>query len=149
MSIAQVFAKFSVRTRIVALGAIPLVGFLAYGLAYVASDLEVGRAFDSVHRDTALVDASSDLKASLLAMRVATTEFAARPSDDEVASFAKEQALARGSLDRIEAQLPAAQQGAIMPLRITVRDLKASFDSLVRAQRALGFNEAQGETADL
>ena len=33
--------------------------------------------------------------------------------------------------------------------RITVRDLKASFDSLVNEQRALGFTESDGTTADL
>ena len=43
----------------------------------------------------------------------------------------------------------SSRQDAITPLRITVRDLKASFESLVNAERALGFNETQGTTADL
>ncbi len=149
MVITQIFAKLSVRARIVALGVIPVIGFLAYGIASMTSDVEVGRAFDSVHRDNAVVDASSDLKAGLLAMRVATMSFVAHPSDQEVKSFADGQRLAMQSLDRIEATLAASQQDAITPLRITVRDLKASFDSLVNAQRALGFNETQGTTADL
>ena len=49
----------------------------------------------------------------------------------------------------IEATLASSQQDVITPLRITVRDLKASFDSLVNEQRALGFNETEGTTADL
>jgi len=149
MFITQIFAKLSVRARIVALGVIPIVGFLAYGIVYITSDLEVGRAFDSVHRDDAVVDASSDLKAGLLAMRVATVAFVAHPADEEVKSFADGQELAMRSLDRIEATLGSTQQDVITPLRITVRDLKASFDSLVNEQRALGFNETQGTTADL
>ena len=43
----------------------------------------------------------------------------------------------------------SSQQDVITPLRITIRDLKASFDSLVNAERALGFNEREGTTADL
>ena len=53
------------------------------------------------------------------------------------------------SLDRIEAGLAGSQQDAITPLRITVRDLKTSFGILVNEQRALGFNETEGTTADL
>jgi methyl-accepting chemotaxis protein len=188
MFVTQMFARLSVRTRIVAVGVIPVVGFLASGIVYMTSDAEVGRAFDSVHRDTAVVDASSDLKAGLLTMRNATMEFVAHPSDDEVKNFARGQELAMRSLDRIEATLAISPQGAleaglltmrvaktnflahrsdeqvknlserqevasqqdvITPLRITIRDLKASFDSLVNEQRALGFNETEGTTADL
>jgi methyl-accepting chemotaxis protein len=149
MFLNQVFTKLSVRARVVALGVIPVIGFLAYGVAYMTSDIEVGRAFDSVHRDTAVVDASSDLKAGLLAMRVATMAFVAHPSDGEVKNFADGQVLAMRSLDRIEATLASSQQDVITPLRITVRDLKTSFDSLVNEQKKLGFNETEGTTADL
>jgi methyl-accepting chemotaxis protein len=82
-------------------------------------------------------------------MRVATMAFVARPSDIEVKNFTDGQALAMRSLDRIEAALASSQRDSIMPLRITVRDLKTSFDSLVNEQRALGFNETEGTTADL
>ncbi len=149
MFISQIFSKLSVRARIVTLGVIPVIGFLAYGIAYMTSDVEVGRAFDSVHRDNAVVDASSDLKTGLLAIRVATVSFVTHPSDLEVKSFGQGQELAMRSLDRIEATLTSSQQDVIMPLRITVRDLKASFDSLVNEQTTLGFNESEGTTADL
>ena len=149
MRITQIFAKLSVRARVTALGVIPVVGFLAYGIAYMTSDVEVGRAFDSVHRDNAVVDASSDLKAGLLAMRVATMAFVAHPSNREVKNFAEGQELAMQSLDRIEATLASSHDDVIMPLRITVRDLKASFDSLVNEQKTLGFDETEGTTADL
>ncbi len=139
----------SVRARVITLGVIPIVGFVLYGLTYMAGDMEVGRAFESVHRDTAVEAASSDLKAGLLAMRVAMTAFVSHPSDREVESFAAGQKLAMQSLDRIEATLASSQQDVITPLRITVRDLKTSFDSLVSEQRALGFNESQGATAAL
>ena len=67
------------RARVVVLGIIPVIGFLATGIAFVTGDAEVGRAFDSVHRDTEVADASRDLKAGLLMMRAATTDFVAHP----------------------------------------------------------------------
>jgi len=149
MVIAQIFSRLTVRVRIVVLGVIPVVGFVAIGIAFLTGDGEVGRAFDSVHRNTEVADASRDLKTGLLIMRAATTEFVAHPSDAEVKNFDDGQALAMQCLDRLEATLGGSQQDTITPLRITVRDLKASFDSLVAEQRSLGFNDSQGVIADL
>jgi len=149
MFIAQIFSKLSVRARIIVLGVIPVIGFLANGIAFTAGDIEVGRAFDSVHRDTVVANASRDLKTGLLMMRAATTQFVARPSDAEVKDFDDGQDLATKSLDRIAATLAASEQDVITPLRITVRDLKTSFGSLVNEQKALGYTETEGITADL
>ncbi len=149
MFLTQMFSRLSVRGRIVVLGAIPVIGFLATGIAFVTGDAEVGSAFNSVHRDTEVADASRDLKAGLLMMRAATTEFVAHPSDAEVRDFDDGQKLAMQCLDRIEATLAGSQQDVITPLRITVRDLKNSFDSLVNEQKALGYSESEGVTAQL
>jgi len=62
MSIAQMFFKLSVRARVVALGLIPVIGFLANGIAFEFGDSQVGRSFSIVARDTAVADASHDLK---------------------------------------------------------------------------------------
>jgi methyl-accepting chemotaxis protein len=149
MAIAQIFSRLSVRGRIVVLGIIPVIGFLAAGAAFVTGDREVGYAFDSVHRNTVVADASRDLKIGLLMMRAASTDFVAHPSDTEVQNFNDGQAMAMRCLDRIEAALTGAQRDTINPLRITVRDLKASFESLVGEQRQLGFTDRQGVTAEL
>ncbi len=149
MFISHLFSRLSVRARIVVLGVIPVVGFLANGMAYLTGDAEVGRAFEAVHRNTEVADASRDLKTGLLVMRAATTDFVARPSDAEAKNFDAGQAMAMQCLDRIQASLAASEQDAVMPLRITVRDLKASFDSLVNAQKSLGYDETKGVTADL
>jgi methyl-accepting chemotaxis protein len=143
------FSKLSVRTRIVVLGVIPVIGFLANGIAFMVGDGAVGRAFDSVHRYTKVADASRDLKSGLLMMRAATTEYVARPSDVEVADFSAGQDLAMKSLDRIAEMLGGTATDTITPLRITVRDLKASFESLVNEQKTLGYNENEGITAEL
>ncbi|HEX3502850.1 MAG TPA: HAMP domain-containing methyl-accepting chemotaxis protein [Xanthobacteraceae bacterium] len=149
MSFARMFSKLSVRARIIGLGVIPVIGFLASGIAFLSGDAEVGRAFDSVHRNTVVSDASRDLKTGLLMMRGATIEFVAHPSDNEVKDFEEGQDIALRSLDHIEKTLGSSQQDTITPLRITVRDLKNSFASLVQEQRSLGFTDRQGFTADL
>ena len=149
MVISRIFSRLSVRARIIALAVIPVIGFLANGVAFKVGDTEVGRAFDSVHRNTAVAAASRDLKAGLLLMRAATTDFVTRPSDDEVKNFNDGQELAMQSIARIEATLSSTNQDVITPLRITVRDLKTSFGSLVNEQKSLGFNDTEGTTADL
>jgi methyl-accepting chemotaxis protein len=149
MYIPQIFSSMSVRARIITLGVIPLIGFLTNGIAFMTGDIEVGRAFDSVRRDAGVADASRDLKTGLLLMRGATTEFVARPSDGEVKNFNDGQQLAMQSLDRIAAILDSSAQDAATPLRITVRDLKTSFSSLVNEQKSLGYTESEGTTADL
>jgi methyl-accepting chemotaxis protein len=149
MVIVEAFSKLSVRARIIVLGVIPVIGFLANGIAFMVGDVEVGRAFDSVHRYSQVADASRDLKAGLLMMRAATTEYVARPSDKMVDDFTDGQQLAMKSLDRIATMLGASAQDVITPLRITVRDLKTSFESLVNEQKSLGYDDGQGITAEL
>ena len=149
MSIVAAFSKLSVRARIIVLGVIPVIGFLANGIAFMVGDVEVGRAFDSVQRYTQVADASRDLKTGLLIMRAATTQYVARPSDKEVADFADGQELAMKSLERIAATLGASAQDVVTPLRITVRDLKTSFESLVNEQKSLGYDDSHGISAEL
>jgi len=149
MFTTQIFSRLSVRGRIIVLGVIPVVGFLAIGIAYLSGDVDVGSAFEAVHRNTDVSDASRDLKTGLLIMRAATTDFASHPSDAEAKNFYAGQALAMQCLDRIQASLSASEQDTVTPLRITVRDLKASFDSLVTEQKTLGYDETEGVTADL
>ncbi len=149
MQFARIFSKLSVRARIIVLGVIPVIGFLANGIAFVSGDAEVGNAFDSVHRNTVVSDASRDLKTGLLMMRASTIEIVAHPSDAEVKDFDEGQDMAIRSLDRIQSTLNSSEQDTITPLRITVRDLKTSFGSLVNEQKSLGFTDAEGVTGNL
>ncbi len=149
MSIAKFFSRLSVRARIIALGAIPVIGLLINGLAYRGGDAQVARAFDSVQRETDLAEASEDLKAALLMMRSASMRFSARPSENEIRNFTAAQTRAIQYLDRIEAALGSASEDIITPLRTTVRDLKASFNSLVEERKTLGYTDSEGATGDL
>ena len=141
--------RLSVRSRVVALVAIPVVAFLAIAVAFTIGDNEVGRAFTSVHRDTAAADASRDLKAGLLMMRAATTRFVAHPSDREIRDFSEGQDVALQALDNIAATRPASEREGIAPLRSAVEDLNTRFGVLVQEEKALGFRENEGLTGEL
>ena len=68
-----------VRARIMAIALIPVVGFLATGIAFVSGEREVDAAFSSVQRATALADASREFKSAVGAMQSAARSFAVRP----------------------------------------------------------------------
>src|SRR5882757_6585343 len=85
--LTRLLTSFSVRTRIVVLAAIPVVGFLANGLTYVAGEGEVASAFQTVNHSGALADASRDFKSAVSTMRIVVKDFNAKPSDNLVESY--------------------------------------------------------------
>ena len=76
--------SFSVRTRIVVLALIPVVGFLANGRTYISGEGDVGRAFGIVTQSTALADASRDFKSAVASMRIIVKDFSVNPRDDNL-----------------------------------------------------------------
>ena len=77
----------SVRTRIIVLALIPVIGFLANGLTYISGEGDVGTAFETVKYSTALSGASRDFKSAIAAMRIIVKDFNADPSKNLVVSF--------------------------------------------------------------
>src|SRR6187551_2432780 len=77
--LTRLAGRMSVRTRIVLLALIPVIGFLANGVTYVSGEDEVGRAFHTVNRARELADASRDFKIAVAAMRIAVKDFSVRP----------------------------------------------------------------------
>src|SRR2546423_13729306 len=77
---SELISRISVRTRIVAIAVIPVIGFLANGIAFTSGEAEVGGAFQSAQQAAALADASREFKVALTSMRMSAKEFAAQPS---------------------------------------------------------------------
>src|SRR5712691_10246885 len=86
-SIQRLISKLSVRGRITAIAVIPVVGFLANGMAFTGGEIEVGNAFESVKSAAVLADASREFKTALARMQMTSKDFVAQPSEDEVAAF--------------------------------------------------------------
>ena len=101
----RLLTSISVRSRIVVLALIPVVGFLANGLTYVSGEGDVGTAFETVKHSTALADASRDFKSAVAAMQITVKDFAANPSNNLVLNFERDHALALQSLDTIAASI--------------------------------------------
>src|SRR3972149_2211471 len=101
--LTRVLTAFSVRPRIVVLALIPVAGFIANGLTYVAGEGAVGTAFQTVNKSAVLTDASRDFKIAIAAMRIAAKDFAVSPHNVLIDAFEQSHYEANKSLDTIEA----------------------------------------------
>ena len=144
MSLFRFVTWFSVRTRIVALAIIPVVGFLANGIAFTVGETEVSGAFDSVKRASALADAGQEFKDALAAMRISARDFATRPGQDRIQSFVNSYERASRSLVAIEHALPESERQEILGLRERLSKVKTNFDNLMKEQGTLGFTDEDG-----
>ena len=121
--LTRLLTSISVRTRIIVLALIPVVGFLANGLTYVSGEGDVGTAFETVKHSATLADASRDFKSAIAAMRIIVKDFSANPSDNLVVSFEQAHALALQSLDTIAASIDRGHAENIVGLRKDVDGL--------------------------
>ena len=142
--LARALTSVSVRTRIVVLALIPVVGFLANGLTYVSGKADVDGAFRSVGNARALADASRDFKIAVDSMRIAVKDFGASPHGALVDMFEQSQNQADQSLDTIEASASNMRNDDIKALRAELGVLKKNFDALVTEQCTLGFSDSEG-----
>jgi methyl-accepting chemotaxis protein len=143
-SFQQLISKISVSSRIGAIAVIPVVGFLANGLAFTSGETQVGSAFESVKSAAVLADASREFKAALARMQMAAKDFVAQPSNDGVGAFGAGQQLASNSLDTIVASIDAVQRDNIGMVRQALGELKLNFDALIQEQQDLGFSITEG-----
>ena len=144
----RLIASLSVRTRIIVLAVIPVIGFLANGLTYVSGESDVGHAFQTVRQSADLADASRDFKSALAQIRLVVKDFSVAPSRDLVTKFALAHATALRNLDTIEIAIgrnAKEDQG----LRKQVLDLRDNFSKLVMEQNILGFDDDSGLRRDL
>jgi methyl-accepting chemotaxis protein len=140
----RLLTSFSVRSRIIVLAVIPVVGFLANGLTYVSGEGEVATAFKTVNRSATLADASRDFKSSVSAMRIIVKDFSAKPSDQLIESYERAHLVALRSLDFIATSIDNRQAENIVRLDKDVMGLHATFMKLVEEQKILGYDDSSG-----
>ena len=141
--------SISVRTRIIVLALIPVIGFITNGLTYVSGEGDIGRAFATVKYSTALAGASRNFKSEIAALRIIVKDFNANPSTNLVVSFQEAHAHAVQSLDAIAASIDSRNADTITSLRNDVIGLNKTFNELVSEQKNLGFDENSGLRNDL
>jgi methyl-accepting chemotaxis protein len=144
MTFHRLISELSVRTRIITIAFIPVLGLLANGLAFTSGEAEVQSAFGSVGQANALADASRDFKGAVHAMRASTVDFAARPTRELIKSFQDAHALSLNSLAALEALVAVSEKSELSLLSHRVQDLLANFNLLISEQQSLGFSESEG-----
>jgi methyl-accepting chemotaxis protein len=140
----RLLTSFSVRTRIVVLALVPVIGFVANGLTYVSSEGEIGAAFQTAKQSAMLADASRDFKSAIATMRIAVKDYATNPSEAVASAFTDGQTSALLNLDVLQSATAQAQDQNVMQLRREALAIGENFSNLVEAQRALGYNEDTG-----
>jgi signal transduction histidine kinase len=134
----------SVRTRIIILALIPVIGFLVNGITYMSSEDVIGTALQTVKRSTVLADASRDFKIAIATMRLAAKDFVSAPSQASIKAYEEGQNRALLNLDLLQAALDPTRIEDILQLRREILVLKENFADLVAEQKRLGFDEDDG-----
>jgi methyl-accepting chemotaxis protein len=142
--LTRLLNTISVRTRIIVLAVIPVVGFLANGLTFISGEGEVAKAFGILHRSAAMADASRDFKTAVSEMRIIVKDFGAKPSDALVENYEKAHTVALRSLDFIATSIDGRQVENIVRLDKDVMGLHAAFTKLVEEQKTLGYDDSSG-----
>jgi methyl-accepting chemotaxis protein len=137
-------SRVSVRSRIVAIAVIPVIGFLTNGIAFTAGETDVDNAFHSVRQATALADASEGFKAGLAAMRIGIRDFVAEPNQGSIAVFDAGSRQASQGLDAIESSMSAAERFGLSALNRGIAAAQDNFLTVKKEQGNLGFTEADG-----
>jgi methyl-accepting chemotaxis protein len=140
----QPLASFSVRTRLIILALVPVFGFIANGVTYIAGEDEVGHALQTVQTSHALADASRDFKISISEMRIASKDFAAAPKAEAVTAYTAAEGAAFKWLSVIETASNGMRADDLARLREQLSAIKKNFDSMVGEQQDLGFSDGRG-----
>ena len=143
-SVHRAITRFSVRTRIIVLAAIPVIGFLANGIAFTVGEREVENAFQTADRASDLADISREFRTTLMMMQVRTRDFVAQPSQRLIGSFESTHDMAVHMFGSIEAAVDATTRQKIAAFKTELEDIAAQFDDLARNQKILGFTESEG-----
>jgi methyl-accepting chemotaxis protein len=149
MLLSRFSTDLSVRTRLVVLSLIPVLGFAAIAFAYLSSERAVDIAFGSVQQSSRLADASRAFKEALTTMQVRAKDFAAAPQPGLVARFADAHDAAMESLKVITELTTDGDRQTLSALEGRVTSLKTTFNGLAAEQDELGLTEFEGVQGSL
>jgi methyl-accepting chemotaxis protein len=140
----RLITSISVRSRIIMLAAIPVIGFLVNGIAFTAGERDVEHAFRTADRASDLAEVSREFRGTLIQMRARTRDFAMQSSDELIQSFEKTHDNAVRTFGIIEAAVDAPTRQKFAPLKGQLEEIAARFDDLARNQKILGFTPSEG-----
>jgi methyl-accepting chemotaxis protein len=140
----RLLTSFSVRTRIIVLALVPVLGFVGNGLTYVTNERDVSAAFGTVNRAAALAAASYEFKEAIADMRIVVKDFSVTPNNGLIVTFTTLGSMALKKLDIIEASTEGVSANEIGMLRRELDQLRVNFKNLAAEQQTLGFSVDEG-----
>src|SRR5262245_12143722 len=143
-SVFGFFSSLSVRTRILLIALVPVIGLFVNGFAFMSGQTDVEAAFEAAKRATALAEAAREYKVGVTTIRSSAREYATRPSPELIKAFNEGHTLALKNLDTIQKSIDPDQARLIVPLRRMMTDIKDSFADLVKAQKTMGIEQKDG-----
>jgi methyl-accepting chemotaxis protein len=141
---SRLVRAMSVRTRILLIALIPVLGFVANGISFMSGEREVADAFERYQRADATADASQSLKEAIGQMRIAARDFATNPGEEAIKAFESANAAGLSRLAFIENTLDAGERERVAPIRQRLDEINRRFTDVVADQRVLGFSEESG-----
>jgi methyl-accepting chemotaxis protein len=143
-SFIKAITSISVRTRIIGIALIPVVGFAVNGVSFISGENDVTNAFHNVETSDAISDASREFRIALVSMQFAAADFVTAPSNELIKNFDENHALATSHFNSIAAATGALSEDDINTVRQKLGELKFAFGYLTDEQTEMGFSEEQG-----
>ena len=128
---SRLVRALSVRTRILLIALIPVLGFAANGISFMAGEREVADAFERYRRADATADASHSLKEAISKMRIAARDFATDPDEDTLTAFEAANRQALDKLAFIERALDQNERMRIAWIPDRLREIGGRFSNVV------------------
>jgi methyl-accepting chemotaxis protein len=145
----RTISRLSVRARVAAIILIPVVGFLANGLAFIGGEHKVDLAFDSVQEASALADASREFKSAVVTIQIAARSFAEQPRSRYLQVLAEAQAAAGTQFALIRQFTTDKDQFNLEAIARTFARLQGNFHELTVEFEQLGVDNDTGIRAKL
>jgi len=141
--LSRLSSALSVRSRLIVLSLIPVIGFAAVGLSYLSSERAVDQAFSSVEQSARLAETSRAFKDALVAMQMSAKDYGRSRNRVWRAASIRRKSRAR-QLEDAAGLVEDADKQTMVGLQGRVANLKASFAALTAEQDNLGLTEFEG-----
>jgi methyl-accepting chemotaxis protein len=149
LSPRRFISRFSVRTRIVAIALIPVIGFIANALTFMGGEREVDAALDTLRQATAAADASREFKGAVVTIQAAARSFADHPRPGYLQILSAAQDAATAQFARIRQFSVGQDRSNVDAIERTFVRMRGNFQELNKEYDRLGVDGDSGLRAKL
>ncbi len=144
-----IISSVSVRTRIIVIALIPVVGLLVNGFTFTVGEHDIEAGSRQARQAELLAEASMEYQRALMSLRITARDFANDATEDQTKAFADFTNRALQKLDMMEISANVDSWETLQTLRSRLGDLEKNFASAVKEKRRLGFTANLGLRREL